>query len=257
MALAVDVRHPGAANTIDIIVSSDDDVLMRYPGGKGKCYQRLINLMPPHEVYVEAFLGGGAVLRHKRPALHSIGIERDPYVATRWRELASPGLELVEGDAMEFLASYPFKGDEFVYLDPPYMASTRRRARVYRHDFSDADHERLLRLAVTLPCRVMISGYANPKYDQTLTGWRRFTFQAKAHDGVREESVWINYPPPAVLHDARFCGSTFRERQTIKRRRERLRTKIAKLPAVERAELLTWLQTNFQPSGDTPCSAHA
>lgn len=230
---------------------------MRYPGGKGKCYQRLINLMPPHEVYVEAFLGGGAVLRHKRPALHSIGIERDPYVAARWRELASPGLELVEGDAMEFLASYPFKGDEFVYLDPPYVASTRRRARVYRHDFSDADHERLLRLVVTLPCRVMISGYENLKYDQALTGWRRFTFQAKAHVGVREESVWINYPPPAVLHDARFCGSTFRERQTIKRRRERLRTKIAKLPAVERAELLTWLQTHFQPSGDTPCNAHA
>lgn len=230
---------------------------MRYPGGKGKCFQHLINLMPPHEVYIEAFLGGGAVLRHKRPAARSIGIERDPSVVARWRDLPSKGPELVEGDALEFLASYPFKGNEFVYLDPPYVPSTRRRARVYRHDFSDTDHERLLRLVVTLPCQIMISGYANPQYNEALTGWRHFTFQAKAHDGLREESVWINYPPPSVLHDARFCGSTFRERQTIKRRRERLRSKIAALPAVERAELLAWMQTNFHLSGDTPCSAHA
>lgn len=230
---------------------------MRYPGGKGKCYQHLINLMPPHETYIEAFLGGGAVLRHKRPAAQNIGIELDSRMVKRWKALQLQGVDVVEADAFTFLASFPFKGDEFVYLDPPYVASTRRRARVYRHDFSDADHERLLRLALTLPCRVMISGYASLAYDEALTGWRRFTFPAKAHDGVREECVWINYPPPSVLHDARYCGSTFRERQTIKRRRERLRNKIAQLPAIERAELLAWMQDNFLSSGDTPCSAHA
>ena len=38
---------------IDIIVISDDDWWMNYPGGKGKCYQRLINLMPAHQVYID------------------------------------------------------------------------------------------------------------------------------------------------------------------------------------------------------------
>ncbi|MBS0352463.1 MAG: DNA adenine methylase, partial [Proteobacteria bacterium] len=48
---------------------------MSYPGGKGKCYQRLINLMPPHETYIETHLGSGAVLRNKRPAKTTIGID--------------------------------------------------------------------------------------------------------------------------------------------------------------------------------------
>ncbi len=51
--------------------------VMSYPGGKGKCYQRLINLMPPHETYIESHLGGGAVLRNKRPAKANIGIDAD------------------------------------------------------------------------------------------------------------------------------------------------------------------------------------
>lgn len=50
-----------------------------YPGGKNGAgvYQRIINLMPPHEVYIEPFLGSGAVLAHKRPALVNIGIDLD------------------------------------------------------------------------------------------------------------------------------------------------------------------------------------
>ena len=42
---------------------------MGYPGGKAGAgvYQTIINLMPPHDVYIEPFLGGGAVMRLKRP----------------------------------------------------------------------------------------------------------------------------------------------------------------------------------------------
>jgi len=35
---------------------------MRYLGGKGKTYQRIINLMPPRRVYIETHLGGGGSL---------------------------------------------------------------------------------------------------------------------------------------------------------------------------------------------------
>jgi site-specific DNA-adenine methylase len=58
---------------------------MRYPGGKGKCYQRLINLMPVHETYIETHLGGGAVMRNKRPAARNIGIDIDQQVIDVWR----------------------------------------------------------------------------------------------------------------------------------------------------------------------------
>lgn len=51
-----------------------------YRGGKAGAgvYQKLINQMPPHTVYIEAFLGHGALLLHKRPAQLSIGLDLDP-----------------------------------------------------------------------------------------------------------------------------------------------------------------------------------
>ncbi len=60
---------------------------MKYPGGKGQygVYQKIINLMPPHEVYIETHLGGGAVMRNKRPARVNIGIEINPKVIEMWR----------------------------------------------------------------------------------------------------------------------------------------------------------------------------
>ncbi len=50
---------------------------MTYPGGKNGpgVYQTLINQIPPHDTYIETHLGGGAVLRHKRPAALNIGID--------------------------------------------------------------------------------------------------------------------------------------------------------------------------------------
>ena len=48
---------------------------MKYLGGKGQTFQKLINLMPPHDVYIETHLGGGAVIRNKKPA----NLMLDPY----------------------------------------------------------------------------------------------------------------------------------------------------------------------------------
>jgi len=53
---------------------------MNYPGGKGGVYHKLINLMPPHEIYIETHLGGGAIMRNKYPAKRNIGIEIDSQV---------------------------------------------------------------------------------------------------------------------------------------------------------------------------------
>src|SRR5216684_1286815 len=59
---------------------------MAYPGGKNGAgvYQRIISLMPPHRVYIEPFLGGGAVWRLKLPAAVNIGLDLDPRVIAAW-----------------------------------------------------------------------------------------------------------------------------------------------------------------------------
>lgn len=67
--------------------------IMGYPGGKAGAgvYQTLINLMPPHSMYVEPFLGGGAVMRHKRPAAVNVGLDLDEAVIESWSTVAGDG----------------------------------------------------------------------------------------------------------------------------------------------------------------------
>ncbi|MDE0350865.1 MAG: DNA methylase, partial [Gammaproteobacteria bacterium] len=113
-------------------------------------WQALVSLMPPHAVYIETHLGGGAVMRRKPAALRNIGIDLDR------RALASfecgHAVELVQADCHAWLAGFAFDGSELVYSDPPYLRGARKSARRYRHDYADADHVALLELLGGLPC---------------------------------------------------------------------------------------------------------
>jgi site-specific DNA-adenine methylase len=218
---------------------------MHYPGGKGKTYQHIINLMPPHRVYIETHLGGGAVMRHKQPASRNIGLDADAQMIEAWKGDSAENVELVCARAEDFLKSFPFEGDELAYLDPPYHPATRRRRRVYRHDYAERDHEQLLALVGSLPCKVILSGYAHPLYASALAGWRTHSFAAKTHTDVRTETLWFNFEPPTVLHDSRFRGNDFRERQATKRRMERLQDRVHHMPAVERAAFARWLHETY------------
>jgi hypothetical protein len=184
-------------------------------------------------------------MRHKRPALHSIGIDADAQVIGTWEQRGDPGVELCCGRAEDFLAQYAFQGDELIYADPPYHPRTRRQAKVYRHDYAIEDHARLLALLDSLPCKVILSGYANDLYSEKLPGWRTRTFTAKTHTDVREETLWFNFEPPQLLHDSRFVGETFRARQTTKRRLQRFQEKVARMDPVERAAFAQWLSDAY------------
>lgn len=213
-------------------------------GGKGGAgvYQQIINQIPPHRVYIEAFLGAGAVLRAKAPAAIAIGIDVDEQLIGRWA--GAPGVTTICGDALAFLAGYAWRGDEFVYCDPPYLMSTRSSARpIYRHEFATIEqHRALLTLLRTLPCAVAISGYWSPLYELELVGWRAITFQTVKHSGhVATEYLWMNYPEPLELHDYRYLGRSYRERERIKRKQQRWRARLRAMPALERYALLSVL----------------
>lgn len=214
---------------------------MKYPGGKGKCFQQIINTFPPHTIYIETHLGGGAVMRHKLPADKSIGIDKDPKLIEHWRKHYPTVADYVHGDALDFLTSFQFDGSELIYCDPPYLASTRKRSRVYRYDLSETDHIRLLDALLHLPCFVAISGYWSDVYETKLKNWNVTTFRAKAHDGVREEWLWMNYTQPERLHDTRFFGSDYRKRQDLKRKMLSLRQKIRRLSKPEQHQLHDWI----------------
>lgn len=222
---------------------------MHYPGGKAKTFQHVVNLIPPHRVYIEPFLGLGSVMKAKRRAEVEFGIDLDER-ALKMSNLQNMGIQLIHDDGIAFLESFPFEGHEVVYCDPPYYPKARKRDRVYRCDLGAEGHIRFLDLVTQLNAQVIISGYDNDIYRQYLSDWHLYTYQAKAHDGLREECLWYNFPSPGQLHDYRYLGSNFRERQTIRRRLERMKRRLDELTDQERSFLLKWLNMRESPNAD-------
>ncbi len=230
---------------------------MTYPGGKNGAgiAQRIINHMPPHQTYIEAFLGSGAVLRNKRPAHRNIGIDRSVEALDLCLELADQAgvdhseFRLLDGDALKLLPSLKSmvsdSGDilanhsqTLIYADPPYMMETRKGADIYDFEMDDEDHERLLDILTEVRCMVMISGYRSPLYDDALHLWHRIDYQAQTRRGPVAESLWMNFKPPVALHDYRHLGGDYRERERIKRKKDRWRAKIAKMDRQERLAIM-------------------
>lgn len=205
--------------------------------------QWIINQIPPHRVYIEPFLGGGAVLRLKAPARSSIGIERDAQALKLWRGHALPDLRIIHGDAISWLAKFRPRGDEFIYCDPPYLFSTRTsQVPIYRCELTDRDHVRLLAILKRIRCSIAVSGYWSKLYGRELASWRlsRFLTTKRNHERA-EECLWMNYPEPIALHDYRYLGSNFRERERIKRKKNRWATRLAGMPLLERRLLVATL----------------
>jgi DNA adenine methylase len=129
--------------------------------------------------------------------------------------------------------------DTLIYCDPPYLHSTRGRRDLYQFEMRDDQHRDLLSLIRELPCMVMISGYSSPMYAKALKGWNAASFQTGTRGGrPAAEWVWYNYPRPVALHDYRFLGKDFREREKFKRRRQRLTARLQRMPTLERQALL-------------------
>ena len=163
-------------------------------------------------------------------------------------EIGTARYRLLVADALAFLRSYAFRGDELVYADPPYVRSTRRtRGRLYRYEMDDQQHAALLQVLRRLPCAVMVSGYRSVLYEQTLGDWRHIEFQAQTRGGPATEVVWMNYPPPADLHEYTHLGNTFRERERQKRQQARWVRKVAAKPLLEQKALLAGLLEGVGP----------
>lgn len=180
-------------------------------------------------------------MRHKKPAQVQIGLEINKGVVDSYGQSFDTICEVVNADALEWLSKTQLDQETLVYVDPPYHPSTRRRARVYRYDYTELDHEQLLSLLCRLPAKVMISGYDCALYQNMLRGWNHHRFMIQSHVGPRQESLWFNFPTPTQLHDDRYLGRNFREREVIKRRQHRLKERLLTLTASEQASIHSWL----------------
>jgi hypothetical protein len=246
-AVALRGRMTSTTAALDCAAGGGDTVRMKgYPGSKAGSgvYQQIISQMPPHDVYVEPFLGTGAVLWRKRPARVNVGIDADSAMVDRaWARAAgivAAGATVPEylfnvGDGISYLQGLRCGPEWLVYCDPPYLLESRSsRRRLYRCELDRADHVRFLDVCRRLPARVMVSGYHCDLYDLALSTWRAVEYSAMTRGGKRTEVLWCNFPEPTELHDYRFYGRDYRERERVGRKRARWLRRLSEMPVLER-----------------------
>ena len=132
------------------------------------------------------------------------------------------------------------EGPVFIYADPPYL-NCKTRCR-YKYGYTRAQHIELLECLLEFSSpnvMIMISGYYSDLYESMLADWRVKTFQAMTRGGkMATEYVWMNYPAPTKLHDYRYLGKNFRERERIRRQHKRWVARLKRLPVLEREAMI-------------------
>lgn len=102
--------------------------------------------------------------------------------------------------------------DSVFYLDPPYPRDARKCFNDYRHEMSNEDHKLLVDRVLTLEGKVAISSYHNTLYDKAFEDWWIHEEREKelaGGRGLRQEVLWMNYDPKAVVDQGQTRISDF------------------------------------------------
>lgn len=236
--------------------------LKTYPGGKGAdgTYQRLINEIPAHENYIEPFLGRGSILRYKKAAESiNLGLELDERIFRIWKQEAPAwvkvrntcGLEYLDHIATRALDDSYAYDETFIFLDPPYINETLSNGLApYQHRFTYDDHIRLLntlnRIDKACDAMLMVCALPNLLYESMLKGWRTFQYQNKTRHGMQTEQVWVNYPVPERLHDTRYVGATYRDRERLKKNANGIIRRLERMNPLERQAIMERISTHIR-----------
>ena len=101
-------------------------------------------------------------------------------------------VQIENRSALEVIERFNYS-NVFMYIDPPYVLSTRA-GKQYKHEMSDSDHKELLKLLLQSKAKIMLSGYESEMYNDYLEGWEKKQFSSCAEHGKpRIETVWMNY----------------------------------------------------------------
>ena len=104
------------------------------------------------------------------------------------------GVQIENKPAVELIQKFNYP-NVLVYLDPPYVLSTRCRKQ-YRLEMDDKDHNDLMDVCLAHKGPVILSGYDNDLYKDRLRGWHReeTSCYSQACKKTREV-LWMNFKP--------------------------------------------------------------
>jgi len=90
-------------------------------------------------------------------------------------------VQLDNRDALEVIR-YWDSPETFFYIDPPYVADTRKSKKIYNHETTDDHHQKLVSLLLKIRGGVVVSGYKHEIYAPLdEAGWKRYEFEAHCH----------------------------------------------------------------------------
>jgi len=99
-------------------------------------------------------------------------------------------------DALQLIAKYNYP-DVLMYLDPPYVKSTRRTNKLYKVEMDEDGQNELLDLVMNSKAKIILSGYQSDLYDERLSGWHKDEIQTRTTaTDIATEMIWMNYEPP-------------------------------------------------------------
>lgn len=129
------------------------------------------------------------------------------YAVKHWNELpeiiqeAAIRLKQVQIEnrpALDLISEYN-RENVCMYIDPPYVLSTRTRKQ-YTVEMEDRDHEELLEALDQSKANILLSGYDSDLYNRRLSNWEKVEFSATAEKGLpRTEILWMNFQPKKQL----------------------------------------------------------
>ncbi len=115
--------------------------------------------------------------------------------AKRLRGSTTNLVQIEHMDALKLVARYN-SSDVLMYIDPPYLRSTRKSNRLYAHELDDGQHRELLKLVCESRAKIVLSGYESELYERELRGWYQDCIMSQTTSAeLAREVIWMNFEP--------------------------------------------------------------
>ena len=129
------------------------------------------------------------------------------YAAMDWKSLPGKimeaaerlrGVQIENRPAVDVIQRFNFP-KVLIYLDPPYVLSTRH-GKQYKCEMDNKDQGELLDVALAHKGPLLISGYDNEIYNGRLQGWHKEEIICYSQiSSKKKECLWMNFEPKRQL----------------------------------------------------------
>ena len=117
------------------------------------------------------------------------------FASERLRGSMTNLVQIEHMDALRLIRRYDTP-EALMYIDPPYLRSTRKSGRLYQYEMDAAQHRELLELLKESRAKILISGYPSELYDSSLQGWYHDSVLSQTTSThMAKEKIWMNYKP--------------------------------------------------------------